>query len=64
MVENIPQNLELKSFILKEKDYISRITGSFKQGVLNSIAFRSKLGSEISFEDDNSKGGEPFNFHR
>ena len=57
MVENIPQNLQLKSFILKEKDYVSRISGSFKQGVLNSITFHSKLGSEMSFEDDNTKGG-------
>jgi len=42
-----------------------RISGSFKQGLLASITFRSKLGSEVTFEDENSKsGGEMFNFHR
>ena len=65
MNENVPQNLDIKSFALKEKDYVSRISGSFKQGLRSSITFRSKLGSEATFEDENAKSnGEMFNFHR
>ena len=45
-MENIPQTLEIKPFTLKEKDYISQINGSFKEGILNSITLKSKLGME------------------
>ncbi len=63
MVEIIPSNVEIKTFQLKEKDYIWQIFGKFKQGVLNSITFKSKLGREQTFEDDNSpNAGESFNF--
>lgn len=44
MIELIPNALELKSFQLKDKDYIWQISGSLKNGLLNSISFKSKLG--------------------
>jgi len=44
MVENIPQNLELKVFQLQHQDFLWKISGTFKQGILSSITFKSKLG--------------------
>ena len=51
MIENIPANLELKPFKVQEKDYIWKISGNFKQGLLCSITFKTKLGKEETYED-------------
>ena len=51
MIENIPSHLELKAFSAPEKDYIWKIHGTFKQGVLSAITFKTKLGKEETFED-------------
>lgn len=44
MIETIPSSLEMQTLQLKEKDYIWQINGTFKQGILVSIHFKSKLG--------------------
>ncbi len=63
MIELIPNSLDLKTFQLKDKDYIWQISGVFKNGLLNSITFKSKLGREATFEDENSNNsGDSFNF--
>lgn len=54
MTENIPQNLELSSFKLKDKDYLWHISGKFTHGLLSSLTLKSKLGKEETFEDKNA----------
>jgi len=50
-------------FKLKEKDYLSRISGKFTHGLLSSITLCSKLGKEMTFEDSNSsEAGDGFTF--
>lgn len=64
MVESVPSNLEMSTFKLKDKDYISHISGKFSHGLLISLTLRSKLGKEITFEDESSTDqGDPFSFN-
>jgi hypothetical protein len=44
MIESIPGNLDMNVFKMKEKDYLWHISGGFKNGVLNSLTLKSKLG--------------------
>jgi hypothetical protein len=63
MAENIPQNLEINVFKLKEKDYVWHISGKFTNGLLSSLTLRSKLGKESIYEDGNSsEAGDSFSF--
>ena len=64
LVENVPQSLELNVFKVQDKDYIWKINGAFKQGILCAITFKSKLGKEESFEDENFRNsGDVFTFY-
>ena len=56
--------MELKAFSAPEKDYIWKIHGTFKQGVLSAITFKTKLGKEETFEDENFRNsGDEFTFY-
>ena len=47
----------MRTFSLADKDYLSQITGKFNNGLLSSITFKSKLGKESAFEDNNAQLG-------
>ena len=50
-------------FKLQDKDYIWKINGAFKQGVLCAITLKTKLGKEETYEDENFRNsGDEFNF--
>lgn len=54
MTDSIPHNLEPSAWQLKDKDYLSQISGKFVHGMLASLTLKSKLGKEAVWEDSNS----------